>query len=103
MRILTINNPGMRNAITAGLYAAMPLALRDAQDDPTVGAIVLTGAGGFFCAGGDLTQLALRQTMAPSQRREKLENLHALIRSLRDCSKPVKDNQSARPTKGRDK
>jgi len=89
VRILTINNPGMRNAITAGLYAAMPLALRDAQDDPTVGAIVLTAAGGFFCAGGDLTQLALRHTLSPSQRREKLENLHALIRSLRDCSKPV--------------
>jgi enoyl-CoA hydratase/carnithine racemase len=89
VRILRINNPGMRNAITASLYAALPQALRDAQDDPSVGAIVLTGAGGFFCAGGDLTQLALRQAMAPALRREKLEGLHSLIRALRDCSKPV--------------
>ena len=89
VRILRINNPGMRNAITAGLYAALPQALRDAQDDASVGAIVLTGAGSFFCAGGDLTQLALRHTLAPVQRREKLENLHSLIRALRDCSKPV--------------
>lgn len=89
VRILTNNNPAMRNAISAGLYAALPLALREAQDDPAVGAIVLTGAGRFFCAGGDLTQLALRHTLAPAQRREKLENLHTLIRALRDCSKPV--------------
>jgi enoyl-CoA hydratase/carnithine racemase len=89
VRILTNNNPGMRNAITADLYAALPQALRAAQDDASVGAIVLTGAGSFFCAGGDLTQLALRHSMAPAQRREKLENLHTLIRALRDCSKPV--------------
>ncbi len=89
VRVLTNNNPGMRNAISAGLYAALPQALREAQDDPSVGAIVLTGAGSFFCAGGDLTQLALRHTLAPAQRREKLENLHHLVRALRDCSKPV--------------
>jgi enoyl-CoA hydratase/carnithine racemase len=89
VRLLTNNNPGMRNAITQGLYDTLPQALREAQDDASVGAIVLTGADGFFCAGGDLTQLALRHTLSPAQRRDKLENLHNLIRALRDCSKPV--------------
>ena len=89
VRILSINNPAMRNAMTAGLYAALPPALHDAQQDSSVGAIVLTGTGSFCCAGGDLTQLALRHTLAPAERREKLENLHGLVRALRDCGKPV--------------
>ena len=41
VRILSINNPAMRNAMTAGLYAALPPALHDAQQDSSVGAIVL--------------------------------------------------------------
>jgi enoyl-CoA hydratase/carnithine racemase len=89
VRILTMNNPGMRNAMTAALYEELPKALTDAQEDPAVGAVVLTGAHGYFCAGGDLTQLAIRHTLTPAQRREKLENLHGLIRALRECTKPV--------------
>jgi enoyl-CoA hydratase/carnithine racemase len=89
VRILSNHNPAKRNAITPALYAELPAALAQAQADDTVGAIVLTGTGDFFCSGGDLGQLALRRAMAPEQRRERLEGLHDLIRALRDCSKPV--------------
>lgn len=89
VRILLINNPAKRNALTAELYAELPVALVDAQSDATVGAIVLTGSGDFFCSGGDLGQLALRRTMAPAQRRARLNGLHDLIRAIRHCSKPV--------------
>jgi len=89
VRILVNNNPAKRNAITAGLYADLPAALAQAQTDCDVGAVVLTGAGDFFCSGGDLSQLAQRRAMAPAQRRERLEGLHDLIRAIRHCSKPV--------------
>lgn len=89
VRILINNNPAKRNAITAGLYAALPAALAEAQADCDVGAIVLTGTGDFFCSGGDLSQLAQRRAMAPAERRERLEGLHDLIRAIRHCSKPV--------------
>jgi len=89
VRILINNNPAKRNAITAELYAELPAALAEAQADAGVGAIVLTGAGDFFCSGGDLNQLAKRRAMAPAQRRERLEGLHDLIRAIRHCSKPV--------------
>jgi enoyl-CoA hydratase/carnithine racemase len=89
VRILINNNPTKRNAITAGLYAELPAALAHAQADRDVGAVVLTGAGDFFCSGGDLGQLAQRRAMAPAQRRERLEGLHDLIRAIRRCSKPV--------------
>ncbi len=89
VRILCINNPAKRNALTTELYAELPAALVDAQSDATVGAIVLTGSGDFFCSGGDLGRLALRRTMAPAQRRARLYGLHDLIRAIRQCSKPV--------------
>ena len=89
VRILRINNPAKRNALTAELYAELPAALVDAQSDAAVGAIVLTGVGDFFCSGGDLGQLALRRAMAPAQRRARLNGLHDLIRAIRHCGKPV--------------
>ena len=89
VRILVNNNPAARNAITAGLYGELPAALAAAAADPEVGAIVLTGAGDFFCSGGDLNQLATRRELPPAQRREKLEGLHGMIRAIRDCGKPV--------------
>lgn len=89
VQVLVMNNPAARNAITAGLYASLPAALADAQSDPQIGAIVLTGAEGFFCSGGDLRLLGKRRDMPPAQRRERLEGLHDLIRAIRDCSKPI--------------
>lgn len=87
--VLVNNNPAARNALSPELYAALHSALADAQADPEIGAIVLTGAGGFFCSGGNLNQLATRRELAPAQRREKLEGLHGLIRAIRDCGKPM--------------
>jgi enoyl-CoA hydratase/carnithine racemase len=89
VRILVNSNPQARNAITPELYDALPAALLDAAADPAVGAIVLVGDGGFFCAGGDLKQLATRRDLPPEQRRAKIERLHDLIRAIRACPKPV--------------
>ena len=43
-----------------------------------MGAVVLTGEGGHFCAGGDLRQLIKRRELPVSERRERLEGLHDL-------------------------
>lgn len=87
--VLSNNNVAARNALSPEFYAAVTAALRDAAADPAVGAIVLTGEGGHFCAGGDLRQLAKRRELPVQERRTKLEGLHDLIRSVRDCPKPV--------------
>ncbi len=89
VRILVNSNPAARNAITPALYDALPAALNAAAADPAIGAIVFTGEGDFFCAGGDLRQLATRRDLAPHERREKIERLHALVRAIRACPKPV--------------
>jgi enoyl-CoA hydratase/carnithine racemase len=87
--VLVNSNPAARNAITPALYDALPAALDAAAADPAIGAIVFTGDGDFFCAGGDLRQLATRRELAPEQRRERIERLHDLIRAIRACPKPV--------------
>lgn len=87
--VLSNNNPAARNALTPEFYAALPQALAEAEVDPAIGAVVLTGVGAAFCAGGDLHRLALRRTMTPAVRRANLEGLHDLIRAIQNCSKPV--------------
>lgn len=52
--VLTLNRPDRRNALHADMYPAIKAALADWAGDPGVGAIVLTGAGSSFCAGGDV-------------------------------------------------
>ncbi|MFG1811942.1 enoyl-CoA hydratase/isomerase family protein [Streptomyces sp. NPDC049040] len=51
---LTLNRPDRRNALNSEVWAAFGAALTTAADDPGVRALVLTGAGGAFCAGLDL-------------------------------------------------
>ena len=87
--VLSNNNVAARNALSPEFYAAVTAALKDAASDPAVGAVVLTGEGGHFCAGGDLRQLARRRELPIEERRAKLEGLHDLIRLVRDFPKPV--------------
>ncbi|WP_245883380.1 enoyl-CoA hydratase/isomerase family protein [Streptomyces hyaluromycini] len=56
VRTLTLNRPHRRNAIDAELWEALATALRKAGDDTTVRALVLTGAGGAFCSGADISR-----------------------------------------------
>jgi 2-(1,2-epoxy-1,2-dihydrophenyl)acetyl-CoA isomerase len=55
---VTIDRPEKRNAMTFGVLAEFEDAIRRAGADDGVGAVVLTGAGGAFCAGTDLADLA---------------------------------------------
>lgn len=83
------NNPGALNALTFEFSQMAAKALRQAADDPSVSAVVLTGAGGFFCAGGDLRVLIKRREMEVKDRIAAIEVLHDLIRAIRACPKPV--------------
>ncbi|MFC4942607.1 enoyl-CoA hydratase [Pseudonocardia sp. GCM10023141] len=56
--VLTVSNPERRNAMNIELSAKLVDAVRAAEGDPGVGAIVITGEEPAFCAGGDLAELA---------------------------------------------
>ena len=55
---LTFNRPDFRNAVTSDMLTALGEELAAAELDPSIGCIVLTGAGGAFCAGGDVKAMA---------------------------------------------
>jgi len=55
---LCMNRPTRRNALSVGLVNELIVALETARDDPAIGAIVLSGAGGAFCSGGDISQMS---------------------------------------------
>ncbi|MDJ0869902.1 MAG: enoyl-CoA hydratase [Myxococcota bacterium] len=52
--VLTLNRPEARNALSDTLTPALRRAVARLADDPGVGCVVLTGAEGAFCAGGDV-------------------------------------------------
>lgn len=56
--LLTLNAPGRRNALTVGMAEALIAACEEIDADESVGAVVVRGAGGYFCAGGDRATLA---------------------------------------------
>jgi enoyl-CoA hydratase/carnithine racemase len=58
VRVLTLNRPGARNALNRSLIRALYAALKSADDDASVHAVVLTGTDPAFCAGIDLKEAA---------------------------------------------
>ena len=56
--VLTMNRPERRNALSPAMLDALARTLADAEADDDVGCVVLTGAGGAFCAGGDVKAMA---------------------------------------------
>ena len=87
--ILTLSNPGAKNALHPDMYAAGVEALETAERDPEIRAIVLTGAGDVFCAGGNLNRLLENRAKERSAQADSIDQLHGWISAIRDCSKPV--------------
>jgi 2-(1,2-epoxy-1,2-dihydrophenyl)acetyl-CoA isomerase len=57
---LTMNRPERRNALSSEMLEGLAAALAAVELDDAVGCVVLTGAGGAFCAGGDVKAMAAR-------------------------------------------
>jgi 2-(1,2-epoxy-1,2-dihydrophenyl)acetyl-CoA isomerase len=60
--VLTMNRPDRRNAFSSAMVSAMAAVLAQVETDEAVGCVVLTGAGGAFCAGGDVKGMAASPT-----------------------------------------
>jgi enoyl-CoA hydratase/carnithine racemase len=87
--LMTLSNPEMRNALHPDIYAAGLDAMLHAARDPEVRAVVLTGAHGVFCAGGDLNRLRENRSKPRDVQRASIDGMHAWVCSMRECPKPV--------------
>ena len=80
---ITLNRPERLNAYDLPMARAVIDALHEAADAE---AVVLTGAGGAFCAGGSLDQLGEPD---PDQLRELFTTSYRLVDAIRTCPRPV--------------
>lgn len=81
---LTLNRPEVRNAMSLAMVHELLAALRAAESDAAVRVLVLRGAGGHFCAGGDISDMA--------QARMKLAQRDASgDQAANDAADPVAD------------
>lgn len=87
--ILTINfnRPEKKNAITAAMYQAMADALRDAESDNAVRAILITGKPEIFTAGNDLEDFMKNASSLASS--EAVPPVYQFMQALNESSKPV--------------
>lgn len=85
IRVLTMAEPTRRNALSDDMRGALRDALQSAHDDAAVRALVLTGSGGCFCAGGDIK--AMGQPIPIALKR--LDVVHDIVRLIALGPKPV--------------
>jgi|FaiFalDrversion3_1042247.scaffolds.fasta_scaffold00008_2 2-(1,2-epoxy-1,2-dihydrophenyl)acetyl-CoA isomerase len=83
---LTLNRPEALNALNRPMLAELRAALREAERDPRVRCLVLTGAGKAFCAGQDLEELEPEEQDVLEYLRE---HVNPIILHLRRMEKPV--------------
>jgi enoyl-CoA hydratase/carnithine racemase len=84
---VTLARPERRNAIDGELAAALRAAFEQAADDPEVRAVILTGEGKAFSAGGDLSRF--ERDWDPREFRHDSHRLTSLITLLERLEKPT--------------
>jgi enoyl-CoA hydratase len=84
---LTLDRPERRNAIDLSALRSLRDLLRQAADDPAVRCVVLTGEGGSFCAGADLSGES--QDEAVPRGEEVLATANDVVRAITSLPAPV--------------
>ena len=89
VRTLTLNRPEKRNALNAELVAELKSALRDADANDGLRAIVIRGAGKDFCSGADLESLRKISESSYEENLEDARSLAELFALIRRVKVPV--------------
>jgi enoyl-CoA hydratase/carnithine racemase len=87
--VLTLSDPESRNALGPDIYAAGVEALNAAETNRDVRAVIITGEGNTFCAGGNLNRLLSNRQQEPQVQANSIEGFNTWIESLRNFPKPV--------------
>jgi 2-(1,2-epoxy-1,2-dihydrophenyl)acetyl-CoA isomerase len=87
--VLRLDDPGAMNALSPAVKAGMQAHVPQLVDDPVVRAIVITGSGKAFCAGGDIRAMQDPEGRKAPAVRNRMQKVHAWSRALLDCDKPV--------------
>jgi enoyl-CoA hydratase/carnithine racemase len=83
VRVLTMNRAEKKNAFNNAMYHAMASAIADARADGDTRVVLVTGAGGAFCAGQDMSEMSVEAHTGVEP------GFPRFLVELRDCDKPI--------------
>jgi len=86
---LTLNRPDIRNAMDPALTEAFAAAVEDVRGDASVRAVIITGAGRAFCAGGDLSWIEPGPGANVPLMRRKMREFYPKFLGVRTLDVPV--------------
>jgi enoyl-CoA hydratase/carnithine racemase len=86
---LTLNRPEKRNAFSDPMVDGLIQALTEADSDPEVKAVVITGAGNAFCAGGDIESMKRGELRSWGMKDYLWERLQKLPLAMEAFEKPL--------------
>jgi crotonobetainyl-CoA hydratase len=86
--IITINRAEARNAVNAHVHVGVGLALEEAEADPEIRAVIITGAGDkSFCAGADLVAISRGEQLIPQDKTQAAWGFAGIV--SHPISKPI--------------
>jgi enoyl-CoA hydratase/carnithine racemase len=88
--VITLNRPERKNPLTFESYAELRDLFRRMESERAIKTIVLTGAGGNFCSGGDVHEIIGPLTrMRPDELLEFTRMTGDVVKAMRRCPQPV--------------
>ena len=88
--VITLNRPERKNPLTFESYAELRDLFRQMENENAIRTIVLNGAGGNFCSGGDVHEIIGPLTrMRPDELLEFTRMTGDLVKAMRRCPQPV--------------
>lgn len=87
--VLTIANPAARNAMGPAMYGPGARAIREAAENPSIGAVVIVGEGDAFCSGGNVARIRANRERPREVQHDSMSALHAWIEAIRATPQPV--------------
>lgn len=86
--VITLNRSEARNALDLRMRQEIADLIPVLRDDASIKAVLIIGAGGVFCSGGDLRSLTEERRSA-GQNRRRIHDLHVWLPQLVNLEKPV--------------
>src|SRR6476661_3715153 len=88
--VVTLNRPERKNPLTFESYAELRDLFRALADAPDIRALVLTGAGGNFCSGGDVHEIIGPLTQLDAAGLLRFTTMTGdLVKAMRHCPQPL--------------
>ena len=88
--VITLNRPGRKNPLTFESYAELRDTFRAFVYDDDIKAVVVTGAGGNFCSGGDVHEIIGPLTKMNMKEVVRFTRMTGdLVRAMRHCPQPI--------------